>query len=228
MDAPELWKCYQQYLCRVDSLNLALDISRMHFDERFLTSMEPAVQRTFSDMDALESGAIANPDEKRTMGDYWLRAANRPPDCRRHRRRAIRRDHLSYPRTSVFKWPRQDGPEQRSRHADVFAHLRMKWGFGPVSDNVAFRELSNDLIVDSASVCPLPGFSGTGTPACPRLLWRYCAGQTRVSDLLNKPTHYPLFTGVLIRDLMELTCAILQLRLAAQQARSCGPVFAAP
>jgi len=74
MDAPELWKRYRQYLCRVDSLDLTLDISRMHFDERFLASMEPAVQRAFADMDALESGAIANPDEKRMVGHYWLRA----------------------------------------------------------------------------------------------------------------------------------------------------------
>ena len=74
MDAPELWKRYRQYLCRVDSLDLTHDISRMHFDEGFLTSMEPAVQRAFADMDALESGAIANPDEKRMVGHYWLRA----------------------------------------------------------------------------------------------------------------------------------------------------------
>ncbi len=74
MDAPELWKRYRQYLCRVDSLDLTLDISRMHFDEGFLSSMEPAVQRAFADMDALESGAIANPDEKRMVGHYWLRA----------------------------------------------------------------------------------------------------------------------------------------------------------
>jgi glucose-6-phosphate isomerase len=74
MDASDLWKRYRQYLCRVDSLDLTLDISRMHFDERILTSMEPAVQRAFADMDALESGAIANPDEKRMVGHYWLRA----------------------------------------------------------------------------------------------------------------------------------------------------------
>ena len=58
----------------MDSLDLTLDISRMHFDERFLTSMEPAVQRAFADMDALESGAIANPNEKRMVGHHWLRA----------------------------------------------------------------------------------------------------------------------------------------------------------
>ena len=33
MDAQDLWNRYRQYLCRVDSLELALDISRMHFDE---------------------------------------------------------------------------------------------------------------------------------------------------------------------------------------------------
>jgi glucose-6-phosphate isomerase len=79
MDATQLWKRYCQYLCRVDSLDLTLDISRMHFDDSFLASMEPAVQRAFADMDALESGAIANPDEKRMVGHYWLRAPQLAP-----------------------------------------------------------------------------------------------------------------------------------------------------
>ena len=79
MDAQDLWKRYRQYLCRVDSLELALDISRMHFDEGFLASMEPAVQRAFTEMDALEKGAIANPDEKRMVGHYWLRAPQLAP-----------------------------------------------------------------------------------------------------------------------------------------------------
>jgi glucose-6-phosphate isomerase len=60
-DAPELWTRYRQYFCRVDSLVLTLDISRIHYDESFLASMEPVVQRAFCDMDALESGGIANP-----------------------------------------------------------------------------------------------------------------------------------------------------------------------
>jgi glucose-6-phosphate isomerase len=79
MDASELWKRYRQYLCRADSLDLTLDISRMHFDESFLASIEPAVRRAFADMDALESGAIANPDEKRMVGHYWLRAPQLSP-----------------------------------------------------------------------------------------------------------------------------------------------------
>jgi glucose-6-phosphate isomerase len=79
MDSVELWNRYSQYLCRVESLDLSLDISRMHFDENFLAAMEPAVQRAFADMDSLERGAIANPDEKRMVGHYWLRAPQLAP-----------------------------------------------------------------------------------------------------------------------------------------------------
>ncbi len=79
MDASQLWNRYRQHLCRVDALDLTLDISRMHFDEAFLALMEPAIQRAFTDMDALESGAIANPDEKRMVGHYWLRDSMRAP-----------------------------------------------------------------------------------------------------------------------------------------------------
>jgi glucose-6-phosphate isomerase len=51
----------------------------MNFDEAFLSQMEPKMQKAFSAMDELEKGAIANPDEKRMVGHYWLRAANLAP-----------------------------------------------------------------------------------------------------------------------------------------------------
>ena len=35
--------------------------------------MQGRIDRAFADMKALESGAIANPDEKRMVGHYWLR-----------------------------------------------------------------------------------------------------------------------------------------------------------
>lgn len=79
MDAAELWKRYRQYFCRVESLDISLDISRMHFDDAFLASKEASMQRAFKDMDALESGAIANPDERRMVGHYWLRAPQLAP-----------------------------------------------------------------------------------------------------------------------------------------------------
>jgi glucose-6-phosphate isomerase len=79
MNAADLWKRYQHYLCSDSSIDLTLDISRMHFDDGFFAKMEPAMQRAYQAMDALEKGAIANPDEKRMVGHYWLRAPERAP-----------------------------------------------------------------------------------------------------------------------------------------------------
>src|SRR5207344_2071223 len=56
-----------------------LDVSRMRFDDGFLERMALAMQRAFEAMDGLERGAIANPDEKRMVGHYWLRAPDRAP-----------------------------------------------------------------------------------------------------------------------------------------------------
>jgi glucose-6-phosphate isomerase len=79
MNAANLWKRYQLYLCIAPSIDLTLDISRMHFDDGFLDHMEPAMRKAYEAMDALEKGAIANPDEKRMVGHYWLRAPERAP-----------------------------------------------------------------------------------------------------------------------------------------------------
>jgi glucose-6-phosphate isomerase len=51
----------------------------MHFDDAFLAKMEPTMQKAYAAMDALEKGAIANPDENRMVGHYWLRAPELSP-----------------------------------------------------------------------------------------------------------------------------------------------------
>ena len=79
MQSETLWQRYQRYLCRIPALGLALDISRMRFDDGFFERMAPAVRKAFDAMDALERGAIANPDEKRMVGHYWLRAPEKAP-----------------------------------------------------------------------------------------------------------------------------------------------------
>src|SRR2546421_10624314 len=79
MNAAELWNRFKTHLCRVDSVGLSLDISRMNFDDAWLGSMESSMQRAYVAMDALEKGAIANPDEKRMVGHYWLRAPELAP-----------------------------------------------------------------------------------------------------------------------------------------------------
>jgi glucose-6-phosphate isomerase len=45
----------------------------MSFADGFFEQMEPEMQRAFAAMAELEKGAIANPDEGRMVGHYWLR-----------------------------------------------------------------------------------------------------------------------------------------------------------
>ena len=74
------WQLYQQYLCTVPAIGLTLDASRVRFDNDFLERMAPAMQHAFDAMEALERGAIANPDEGRRVGHYWLRAPDLAPN----------------------------------------------------------------------------------------------------------------------------------------------------
>jgi len=68
------WNRFQKHLCHCPELGIWLDISRMNFGDDFFNSMEPAMQRAFIAMQALEQGSIANPDEGRMVGHYWLRS----------------------------------------------------------------------------------------------------------------------------------------------------------
>ncbi|HEV3256691.1 MAG TPA: glucose-6-phosphate isomerase [Gemmataceae bacterium] len=79
MSVPVLWKRFQHHLCRVPALGLTLDVSRMRFEDGFLDQIAAPLQRAFEAMDALERGAIANPDENRTVGHYRLRAPDLAP-----------------------------------------------------------------------------------------------------------------------------------------------------
>ncbi len=51
----------------------------MSFSDGFLSAQAAAMERAFDAMAALEGGAIANPDENRMVGHYWLRAPERAP-----------------------------------------------------------------------------------------------------------------------------------------------------
>src|SRR5690242_3467601 len=62
-------------------LGLDLDLSHIAFAPDFFAQMEPEIQRALSDMVALERGTIANPDEKRMVGHYWLRAPALAPNA---------------------------------------------------------------------------------------------------------------------------------------------------
>ncbi len=79
MDTTALWTRYQDTLCHCPEIGLWLDISRMNFPDDFFTTLEPVVQKALHSMEQLEAGAIANPDENRMVGHYWLRAPELAP-----------------------------------------------------------------------------------------------------------------------------------------------------
>jgi glucose-6-phosphate isomerase len=79
-DPIKLWDRYVEWLYQHKELGLFVDVSRMGFTDDFLHRMEPLLQRAFVDMGELEKGAIANPDEGRMVGHYWLRDPGLAPN----------------------------------------------------------------------------------------------------------------------------------------------------
>jgi glucose-6-phosphate isomerase len=69
----DLWTRYQKYLAVCPTIDLTIDISRVRFDDGFFAKMSGSMAEAFAAMRELERGAIANPDEKRMVGHYWLR-----------------------------------------------------------------------------------------------------------------------------------------------------------
>ena len=80
MDQSRLWQRYQDWLYYHAGLGFYLDVSRMAFDDAFIEQTTPKFAHAFSQMAALEGGAIANPDEHRQVGHYWLRDPELAPD----------------------------------------------------------------------------------------------------------------------------------------------------
>ena len=81
MGEQALWDLFQEQLCRCETIGLSLDLSRMGFAPDFFDRMAPQVAIAREAMEALENGAIANPDENRMVGHYWLRDPNRAPSA---------------------------------------------------------------------------------------------------------------------------------------------------
>ncbi len=56
------------------------DFSFVDFSSGYLESMAESISKALASMNELEGGAIANPDENRMVGHYWLRAPELAPD----------------------------------------------------------------------------------------------------------------------------------------------------
>jgi glucose-6-phosphate isomerase len=79
MTPRELWERYKAWSIEDAVLGLRVDLSRMGIDESAFAEREPLLQAAYEQMAALEKGAIANPDEKRMVGHYWLRSPGLAP-----------------------------------------------------------------------------------------------------------------------------------------------------
>lgn len=79
MTPRELWDRFQKHYCDCPSLGLSLDVSRMSFRDADIEDLRPAMNRAYAAMVSLEEGDIANPDEDRMVGHYWLRAPELAP-----------------------------------------------------------------------------------------------------------------------------------------------------
>ena len=64
---------FYKYFLQLPSLDISLDTSKIPFLPSFFDDMQTKIARSLQDMSALEAGAIANPDEQRMVGHYWLR-----------------------------------------------------------------------------------------------------------------------------------------------------------
>jgi glucose-6-phosphate isomerase len=73
------WQQFENCACLIPSVDLMLDISHMTLESDFFERMKPKIESAFKAMAELERGAIANPDEKRMVGHYWLRAPQLAP-----------------------------------------------------------------------------------------------------------------------------------------------------
>ena len=74
------WARYSQELLQEPRTGFALDLALMDLDEAYREAMEAPLREALDEMRALERGAIANADEGRRVGHYWLRAPELAPD----------------------------------------------------------------------------------------------------------------------------------------------------
>jgi len=96
---------------------LWVDWSGMGLDESFLNAMREKIASAIEGMRALEGGSIANPDEGRMVGHYWLRAPQLAPTA------ALRGEIESCLRSVKDFAARVHGGDIRTEKGGVFRHV---------------------------------------------------------------------------------------------------------
>ena len=67
------WNYYQQHCFQIPELGMSIDTSRMNAPDKLPDSLKAKFSVAFKQMQELEKGLIANPDENQMVGHYWLR-----------------------------------------------------------------------------------------------------------------------------------------------------------
>ena len=75
------WQNFQQHYLDLPELGMALDTSRMNVPDKLPNELEMLFRNAFQQMQELEAGSIANPDENRMVGHYWLRNPELAPNA---------------------------------------------------------------------------------------------------------------------------------------------------
>ncbi len=73
------WNRFKTTFVRYPDLGFSIDVSRVNFPDNLLDGMAGPIAAAETAMKALEAGAIANPDENRMVGHYWLRDSRLAP-----------------------------------------------------------------------------------------------------------------------------------------------------
>ncbi|MEJ6727923.1 MAG: glucose-6-phosphate isomerase [Akkermansiaceae bacterium] len=71
---------FSHSLLRYPGLGFSLDFSRMDIPADYSATMSSQIEKALADLKKLEAGEIANPDEGRMVGHYWLRNADLAPN----------------------------------------------------------------------------------------------------------------------------------------------------
>ena len=110
---------FRELFCFCPDLEISLDVSQMGFTGEDFESMATPFRRALEDMAHLERGGIANPDEGRQVGHYWLRAPDLAP-------RSEQRDAISAAKRDVMELAeRIRGGEICSPSGDAFRYALM-------------------------------------------------------------------------------------------------------
>ncbi|MDF1810984.1 MAG: glucose-6-phosphate isomerase [Verrucomicrobiales bacterium] len=75
------WESYQNSIIRYPELGFSIDFSRMDAPADLESRLSGEIERALDDLQKIEGGQIANPDEGRMVGHYWLRNPDIAPEA---------------------------------------------------------------------------------------------------------------------------------------------------